>query len=64
MPTTEQPTNIFLLLGVSNDSTHTRAVNDFYSTNPEAVKAILKELTFSKEILELCCGNGAFAENL
>lgn len=64
MPTTEQPTKIFSPLGVSNDPTHTRAVNDFYSTNPEAVKAILKELIFSKEIIEPCCGNGAFAENL
>lgn len=64
MSTTEQPTKIFSLLGVSNDPAHTRAVNDFYSTNPEAVKAILKELIFSKEILELCCGNGVFAENL
>lgn len=58
MPTTEQPTKMFLLLGVSNDPAHTRAVNDFYSTSPEAVKAILKELIFSKEILKPCCGNG------
>lgn len=64
MPTTEQPTNIFSLLGVSNNPTHTRAVNDFYSTNPEAVKAILKELIFSKEILEPCCGNGAISKVL
>lgn len=53
MPTTEQPTKIFSLLGVSNGLTHTRAV-----------KVILKELIFSKEILEPCCGNGVFAENL
>lgn len=64
MPTTEQSTKIFSLLGVSNDPTHTRAVNDFYSTNSEVVKAILKELIFSKEILKPCCGNGFFAENL
>lgn len=41
-----------------------RHINDFYATDPQAVKELLKLETFNKNILEPCAGMGHIAEVL
>jgi hypothetical protein len=56
--------NVFTPLGANNVSTRTREINDFYATDPKAVKLLLQEETFNHNILEPMCGTGHISETL
>lgn len=53
--------NVFIQIGASNHSNKTREKNDFYSTDPKAVEALLKNYSFEGKILEPCCGSGCIS---
>lgn len=50
--------SIFTCNGASNHSKREREENDFYATDPKAVKKLLKLETFSAIIWEPACGKG------
>lgn len=56
--------DIYVTNGCSNHSDKNREENDFYATNPKDVKLLFTEcgLTFDKNILEPCAGNGHIAK--
>lgn len=56
--------NVFSTLGAANVSTQEREKNDFYATDPKAVRLLLKEEQFDKHILEPMCGAGHISETL
>ena len=53
---------IFTPLGVH--SAKSRALNDFYSTDPIAIDYLLKYESFDKNIWECACGNGNLSKRL
>ena len=55
---------IYSCHGASNHSETEREVNDFYATPPIATKMLCELETFSKNILEPCCGQGHIAKVL
>ena len=61
---TGDSTSIFATHGASNHSTEERAELDYYATDPEAVKALLRVENFSHYIWEPACGGGHIAEVL
>lgn len=48
----------FIQLGASNHSKGEREVNDFYSTDPEAIHGLLSVENIEGGVLEPSCGNG------
>lgn len=48
--------NVFRNLGASNHSKEIREENDYYATEPRAVKLLLDEETFNANIWECACG--------
>lgn len=50
--------SMFVTNGDSNHSSQDRQVHDFYATPPDAVEQLLHLESFSKNILEPCCGAG------
>lgn len=55
---------IFTPLGARNYARGARQPEDFYSTDPLAVKALLEREIFYPDILEPCCGSGAMSKVL
>lgn len=55
---------VFSVIGASNHSLTNRATHDFYATPPKAVEMLLEKETFSKYILEPCCGLGHISKVL
>jgi hypothetical protein len=51
---------VFTTLGASSHSKDEREQHDYYATDPKAVKMLLELETFNKNILEPCCGGGAY----
>ena len=51
-------------LGASNHSETEREIHDYYATPPIATEMLCKIETFSKDILEPCCGEGHIAKVL
>lgn len=51
-------TSAFTTNGASNHSLAEREANDFYATDPEAVRLLLKFETFANPIWECACGTG------
>ena len=47
--------NVFAPLGAANIAIDEREANDFYATDPKAVKLLLQEETFDHNILEPMC---------
>ena len=45
------------VMGASNHCDEERAANDYYGTNPESTRALLKVEKFDKKILEPCAGH-------
>ena len=45
------------VMGASNHCDEERAANDYYGTNPESTRALLKVEQFDKKILEPCAGH-------
>ena len=56
--------NVFATLGAANISTYEREKNDFYATDPKAVKLLLQKENFDHNILEPMCGAGHISETL
>lgn len=54
----------FIQMGASNHSSGERQPDDFYSTDPVAVHALVSKVKLSKDILEPSCGNGNIAKVL
>ena len=54
----------FAVLGASNHSGLTREVNDYYATDPKAVKLLLEKEKFSINLLEPSCGEGHISKVL
>lgn len=48
----------YVTMGASNHAAGSRAPNDYYATDPDAVEKLLDIETFSHDILEPCCGEG------
>ena len=48
--------SIYKTLGASNHTDHDRAEHDYYATDPDAVKELLKVESFSSRIWEPACG--------
>lgn len=61
---TGNKTSVFKTLGASSHSEMERAENDFYATDPKAVKELLKKETFNKNIWECACGEGHISKVL
>ena len=51
-------------LGARNYAKEDREINDYYATDPRAVKMLLEKETFSNSIWECACGEGHIAEEL
>lgn len=56
--------NLFVTLGASNHSKGERQLEDYYATEPKAVTLLLEEETFTKNVLECCCGEGHISKVL
>lgn len=48
----------YVTLGASNHSGCTRELDDFYATDPIAMRLLLEQETFSPQIWECACGEG------
>ena len=51
-------------LGASSHSNHEREVNDYYATEPKAVKLFLEIEKFDGKIWECACGEGSLSEEM
>lgn len=56
--------SIFATLGASNHTAEERQAEDFYSTDPEAVKMLLEMETFNNNIWECACGEGHLSKQM
>lgn len=56
--------SVYSTLGANNHSNNERENNDYYATDPKAVKLLLEKESFSNNILECCVGGGHIAEVL
>lgn len=50
--------SIYKTIGASNHTDEEREVNDYYATDPEALRALLKVETFFDYVWECACGGG------
>lgn len=55
---------IFTTLGASNHTKEEREVNDYYATDPIAIKLLLELEDFNKNIWEPACGEGHLSKVL
>ena len=51
-------TGVFVSLGVNHDKPEQREADDFYTTDPIAMKYLLHYEKFDKNVWECACGNG------
>lgn len=56
--------NMFVTLGASNHSDGVREQNDFYATDPKAVRLLLEREQFSPTVWECACGQGHLSDEL
>lgn len=56
--------SVFKALGASNHTEEEREQNDYYATQPKAVRLLLDEEAFNKNIWEPACGGGHVSEVL
>lgn len=56
--------SIFVCNGASNHTEEEREVNDYYATEPKAVKLLLEQEKFFPYVWECACGEGHMAEVL
>ena len=59
-----QTEKVFRIIGASNHSAEEREATDFYSTDPDCVKDLLKLEQFGNKVLEPCCGSGNISKVL
>lgn len=55
---------IYTTLGASNHVEEEREINDYYATHYKATEMLCDLETFSKDILEPCCGEGHISKTL
>lgn len=60
----KQKDNIFKNMGASNHSKGKRQVNDYYATEPKAVKLLLELEQFKGTIWECACGEGHLSKEM
>ena len=56
--------SVHSVLGASSHSESERAKNDYYATDPKAIKLLLELETFNKKIWEPACGEGHLSKEL
>ena len=56
--------NVFRTLAASNHSNGTREINDYYATDPKAVRMLLDVEKFNPYIWECACGQGHISKEL
>ena len=56
--------SIYTTLGASNHVEEEREENDYYATHPIATEMLCELETFSKDVLEPCCGRGHISKVL
>nr|DAT64308.1 MAG TPA: adenine-specific methyltransferase [Caudoviricetes sp.] len=56
--------SVFTCNGASNHSMGERQFNDYYATEPKAVKLLLEKESFSKIVWECACGEGHISDVL
>ena len=56
--------DLYRMIGASNHSAEDREENDYYSTDEDCVRDLLRVESFSHTILEPCCGEGAISKTL
>lgn len=56
--------SIYVTLGASSHSNTRREGNDYYATDPKAVRLLLEVEDFSDRILEPCCGGGHLSKEM
>ena len=56
--------SIYMTLGASNHTVKERETNDYYATEPKAIKLLLALETFSSDVWECACGEGHISEVL
>lgn len=56
--------SVYSTLGANNHSNANREHDDYYATDPKAVKLLLEKESFNNNILEPCVGGGHIAEVL
>lgn len=56
--------SVYIILGASSHFNEKREKNDYYATDPKAVKYLLDLEQFNKNILEPACGQGHISEVL
>jgi hypothetical protein len=59
----KKPNNI-RTLGASNHSSYDRELNDYYATEPKAVRLLLSLETFDGDIWECACGEGHLSKEV
>lgn len=56
--------SVYTIMGARTTAKHEREINDYYATNPEAVKDLLKVESFDESIWECACGEGHISKVL
>lgn len=56
--------SVFVCNGASNHTNEQRQTNDYYATEPKALKLLLEEEKFSSNVWECACGGGHLCEVL
>jgi len=56
--------NVYVTLGASNHSDEIREQNDYYATDPKAVRLLLEREQFSPTVWECACGQGHLSAEL
>lgn len=56
--------SIYTTLGASNHSENEREINDYYATEPKAIKLLLEKEIFSHKVWECACGQGHLSKEL
>lgn len=64
MSKNKENNKVFTTLGASNHSIHPREVNDYYATDPKALRLLLDLEKFSDNVWECACGGGHLSEVL
>ena len=54
----------FTMLGASNHAIEEREINDFYTTDPEAINKLFKVEEFDNNIWECACGDGELSKRM
>ena len=61
---TGNKTSAHACIGARNYAEEERQVDDFYATDPKAITALFNKESFSDNIWECACGNGALSEQM